>query len=356
MYTRTETFCISKNATTQEAIAKMNEGRLGIVLVVDEDRRLIGTITDGDIRRAVLAKFPLSHLVTALLEQKTGTEYAKPLYALAGQTKSEYLKILRQNALSHLPIINGEKQVVALLTSDEFMVDSLASIDAVVMAGGRGIRLMPLTGDIPKPMLPVGEKPLLEIIIHKLRTAGIQKINVTTHHKPEKIKEYFGDGRDFGIDLNYVSEERPLGTAGALGLLENIQKTTLVINGDILTDVDFKAMFQFHREHNADLTVAVRVCELEVPFGVVECQGAQVKAIQEKPKVSLMVNAGIYLLEPHVYSYIPAGEQYHMTDLIQHLISKKINVISFPIHEYWIDIGAHAEYEKAQKEIERFNF
>lgn len=355
MHTQIEKFCVPQDCTVQATIAKMNENRLGIVLVIDDEKHLRGTITDGDIRRAVLAKFPLESRVTALLEQKANTTYAKPLFALEGQKKDEYLQLLKKHQLSHLPILNEEQQVIALVTSDEFIIDSLASLNAVVMAGGHGTRLRPLTESLPKPMLPIGKRPLLEIIIDQLRSAGIQKVKVTTHHKPEKIKEHFGDGQAFGIDMSYVSEDRPLGTAGSLSLLEETQRTTLVINGDILTDVDFRAMWQFHSEHQADLTVAVRTYDFKVPYGVIGCEGARVQEIQEKPTVQFMVNAGIYLLEPHIYRYIPSREHYNMTDLIAKVLQEKLNVISFPIHEYWLDIGAHAEYEKAQKEIEKFN-
>lgn len=352
MYTQVETFCIPKAFTVRQAIAKMNENRLGIILVVDDGRRLVGTVTDGDVRRAVLAKFPLENAVIALLEQKAGTMYARPLTALEGREKGAYLKLLKEHKLSHLPIVNEARQVVALVTSDEFINDSLAGLDAVVMAGGRGTRLYPLTEELPKPMLPVGEKPLLEIILGQLRGVGIQKVNVTTHHKPERIRDYFGDGTHFGMDIRYVAEDRPLGTAGSLGLLDGKPTgTILVINGDILTQVDLKAMLMFHQEHAADLSIAVRSFDLDVPYGVIECEGTRVSRVREKPKLHFLVNAGIYLLEPQALELIPAGQPYHMTDLAERLIAEKMNVISFPVHEYWLDIGAHAEYERAQKEF-----
>lgn len=356
MYTNVEAFCVGVQENLQGTIAQMNQNRLGIILVVDDRAHLLGTITDGDIRRAVLARIPLDAKVTVLLEKKANTLYAEPLTGRAGQDKQVYLDLLRKHRLCHLPIINEENQVIALVASDEFMPQSLASLDAVVMAGGKGSRLLPLTKDLPKPMLPLGEKPLLEIIIEKLRSEGIRQVNVTTHHKPEKIKEHFGNGEDFGVVLNYVSEDRPLGTAGALGLIEDPKQTLLVINGDILTQIDFKAMLHFHREHKADLTVGVRIYDFEVPYGVMECEGAHVVAVQEKPKYNLMVNAGIYMIEPHAQRFIPQGEHYHMTDLIQSLLEKGLNVVSFPIHEYWLDIGKHSEYRQAQEEIKELNF
>ncbi|MDP2599159.1 MAG: nucleotidyltransferase family protein, partial [Deltaproteobacteria bacterium] len=291
--------------------------------------------------------------IMELVRAKTGTPYEKALTAPIGLNRQIYLDLLKERLLSHIPITNNEGQIVGLVTSDEFIVDSVLDLHAVVMAGGLGTRLMPLTEHTPKPMLRVGEKPLLEIIVDQLRQAGIQKVNVTTHHHSEKIKEHFGNGYNFGVDISYVSEERPLGTAGALSLLEQSGQTMLIINGDILTDVDFRAMHNFHKEHDADLTVAVRSYEMEVPYGVIESNGVVVREVREKPRISWMVNAGIYLLEPHVQRLVPTGQSFNMTDLIQQLLEENLNVISFPIHEYWLDIGAHAEYKKAQEEFQK---
>jgi NDP-sugar pyrophosphorylase family protein len=222
------------------------------------------------------------------------------------------------------------------------------------MAGGKGSRLQPLTEEMPKPMLPVGDRPVLEIIIGQLRDAGIKQVKVTTHHQPEKIAQHFGDGSNFGVELSYVEERSPLGTVGGLGLLEVPRETTLVINGDILTQVDFRAMLRYHQEHQADLTVAVRQYDVKVPYGVIECDGAQVRKISEKPAVMVLVNAGIYLLEPGVYRYIPNGQRFDMTELIQRLLDEGRSVVSFPVREYWLDIGQREEYEQAQEAIKEW--
>ena len=217
------------------------------------------------------------------------------------------------------------------------------------MAGGKGSRMRPLTEEVPKPMLPVGDQPLVEIILHQLRDAGVKRVHMTTHHKSEKIYKYFGDGSDFGVELSYVSEDRPLGTAGGLGLMKAPEETLLVINGDILTEVDFRAMVAYHREQRADLTIAVREFDLQVPYGVVECEGAVVRHLREKPLLKFFVNAGIYLLEPVVHRYIPNGQRFDMTDLIQDLIDQGRSVASFPVLEYWLDIGEPLDYERAQR-------
>jgi dTDP-glucose pyrophosphorylase len=328
----------------------MDRSRLGVVLVVDEERRLVGTITDGDVRRAILAKVSLETSVAALLTRKAGTKYARPITAPMGQDPAVYLSLLKQHSILHLPLLTEEQRVAGLVTRDDFLPDEQdLPLHAVVMAGGAGRRLHPLTEEIPKPMLPVGDRPLLELIIGQLREAGVRHVKLSTHHKPEKIEAHFQDGRQFGVELSYVTEDRPLGTAGALGLHDPPASTTLVMNGDILTQVDFRAMLRYHKEHEADFTVAVRHYELKVPYGLVECDGSHVRSLSEKPLVSSFVNAGIYLLEPSVYRFIPKGERLDMTELIQRLLNAGRTVVSFPIREHWLDIGQLEDYAQAQE-------
>ncbi len=351
MYADLTSLCVSPDSTIRDAMSCMDCTRLGIVLVVDDDRRLMGTITDGDMRRAVLANTDLTQSIDALLARKTGTRYARPITAPVNADRSTYLNLLKRHSIMQLPLVDGEERVVGLVTLDEFLPDREVPLRAVVMAGGEGSRMRPFTEDVPKPMLPLGDQPLMEIIIQQLRDAGIKHVNVTTHYKSEKITEHFGDGRNFGVEIAYVTEDRPLGTAGALGLMEVPKETILVINGDILTQVDFRAMLAFHQEYRGDLTMAVREYDVRVPFGVVECQGASVARLTEKPLLKFFVNAGIYLLEPMVYRYIPNGQRFDMTDLIQRLLDEGRRVVSFPIREYWLDIGLPDDYLKAQIDV-----
>jgi NDP-sugar pyrophosphorylase family protein len=242
-------------------------------------------------------------------------------------------------------------KVAGLVTLEELLPDQFIHCQAVIMAGGFGTRLRPLTEKLPKPMLPMGDRPLMEWIVGQMKETGVGCINITTHYLPEKIKEHFGDGSNFGIKINYVSEDQPLGTAGALSLIESPNDPLLVINGDILTKMDFKNLFRYHRENYADLTIAVRQYEIQVPYGILECEGTKVKSIKEKPRLSLLINAGIYLLDPIAYKYIPNGAKFDMTELIQQLIDHGRNVISFPIVEYWTDIGQFADYQRAQEDV-----
>ena len=339
---------INHLSTILEAAARMDIVRAGIILVVDDGNRLLGTVTDGDVRRAHLANMGFEQPITAVLDQKSDSPYAKPITAYVGTDKSTLLGILRQHRIRHLPILDEFERLVGMVTLDQFIPHEPIGLQALVMAGGLGSRMRPLTDALPKPMLPVGDKPLMEIIVHQLQIAGIERINVAVHHASEQIIQHFGDGSDFGVSINYVTEGQPLGTAGALGLMELPNETTLVINGDILTRVDFRAMLEFHREYRADMTAAVQRNSIELPYGVVECEGTVVNSITEKPTMNFLLNAGIYLLEPEVYNFVSAGQRIEMTDLIQTLVAAGRSVHAFPILEAWIDIGSPSEYQRAQ--------
>jgi NDP-sugar pyrophosphorylase family protein len=260
---------------------------------------------------------------------------------------------MHEHSLRQIPVLDKGGKVVDLVMMDDLIPTQDLPLQAVIMAGGLGTRLRPLTEDLPKPMLPLGGKPLMELVIEQLRQVGIRRVNVTTHYKPEKISDHFGDGSAYGVELKYVNEDKPLGTGGALGLIDKPTEPMLVINGDILTHVDLRAMLAYHQEHHAVMTVAVRHYDIKVPYGVIECEGSRVCALKEKPQIQLMVNAGVYLLEPKVYEFIPNGEQFNMTDLIQRLLDSDHVVASFPIIEYWLDIGQFADYEQAQKDMHK---
>jgi len=331
-----------------ECFALLDRSGLGALAVCDEQNKLLGIVTDGDIRRALMRNLSLDEPCMAIAG-------VHPLTALQSISSVAALHLMNHGKpflVNHLPIVDEEGRLIdILLRSDLQNIDALG-VRAVVMAGGFGIRLRPLTDETPKPMLPMGDRPVMEHIIGHLRDAGISKVNVTTHYLPDKIKSYFGNGNDFGVTIDYVEECSPLGTAGSLSLIESSNEPILVINGDIMTKVDFRSMVAFHREHKSDLTVGVRQLELKVPFGVLDCNEMLVSAIREKPTIKLFINAGIYLLEPHVHALIPHEKRYDMTDLMAHLIETGKRVVSFPIIEYWMDIGQISDYEKANADIE----
>jgi dTDP-glucose pyrophosphorylase/CBS domain-containing protein len=342
---------IPLSASIRTALQCIDKGGMAIALIVDEHHRLVGTVSDGDVRRAMLDSLNLDTSVTVLLERKKGGQYSNPITARVGTARDDLLLLMRKYVLREIPLLDDQDRVVDLVGLDDLVPAESLPLQAVIMAGGFGSRLRPLTEDMPKPMLPVGGRPLMEVLLEQLRDSGIRNVSVTTHFQPEKISEYFGDGKKFGVDLNYVNEEHPLGTGGALGLIPKPSEPLLVVNGDVLTQVNFRAMYLFHQEYKADLTLAVRQYDFEVPYGVIECEGVRVKGIQEKPSFNFFVNAGIYLLQPEVFQYIPLGKRFNMTDLIQWLMDAGRTIVSFPVREYWMDIGQHADYAKAQQDV-----
>jgi dTDP-glucose pyrophosphorylase/CBS domain-containing protein len=323
-------------------------GRLSVALLVDDQDHLVATITDGDVRRAILAGLQIDAAVERMLPLKATLPNPEPITAPMGIDRPSALALMQARRVRQLPLVDADRRVVDLMLLADLIELPPESLRAVIMAGGFGMRLRPLTENLPKPMLPVGGRPLMERIVGRLKESGIDHIVVTTHYKPEKIVEHFGNGSNFDVTMTYVQEDVPLGTGGALGLLQNVNEPLLVINGDILTDVDFGALRDYHREYGADLTVGVRRYTFNVPYGVVENSGARVVRIDEKPEMTVFVNAGIYILEPKVFDYVNRGAHLYMTDLIQTVIEAGLVVVSFPVHEYWMDVGRTDDYMRAQ--------
>lgn len=342
---------ITAATTIRAAMECINRNSCGLALILDGDGRLIRTLTDGDIRRAVLAGISLNATAAELLDRRDVVPTRDPVTARTGTPRAELLRVMHERTIHHLPLLDEAGRVTGVALLDDLVAAADPPMQAVVMAGGFGSRLMPLTDETPKPMLQVGDKPILEHIVGQLQQAGIRRVSFTTHYRPEAIEAHFGGGENFGVEIDYVNEDQPLGTAGALSMLAPCEEPMLVMNGDILTRVDFRAMLAFHREHGADLTVGVRQYDMSVPYGVVRCDGAIVRAIEEKPVVNFLVNAGIYLIEPAAHRRIPAGQRFDMTDLIAKLTAEGRSVAAFPIVEYWLDIGRHGDYSQAQQDM-----
>jgi NDP-sugar pyrophosphorylase family protein len=317
---------------------------------VGQDRKLLGTITDGDLRRATLAGRDLTkETVSSLIHQRKG-RYARPVTALVGTKGVELMRMMKAARLRHIPLVdkNGRVRELALLRELE---DELP-VTAVVMAGGLGTRLRPLTEKLPKPMLKVGDRPVMEHVLEQLQKVGISHVSITTHYKPEAIIDHFGDGRRFGVEIDYVNEKEPLGTAGALGLLKPPKGPVLVINGDVMTQVNFRSMHSYHSDNHADMTVGVRRFEVQVPYGVIDMSGPDVSRLDEKPTYRFFINAGVYLIEPSVFSLIKSGERLDATELIEKLLRAGKKVVGFPIHEYWLDIGRPDDYAQANEDVQ----
>jgi dTDP-glucose pyrophosphorylase len=347
-----ESYLVKLETTLREVIACIDRNSKGIALVIDSEGQLLATISDGDIRRAILENVNLDDSVQSLLvKRNTTTAGHAPVTVLLGTSDADLLHVMNKAEIRQIPIVDAAGRVMDMAFLNDLVREYELPITAVVMAGGFGNRLRPLTDQTPKPMLPVGDRPILERTIEQLKNTGIRRVSLTTHYRAEAISDHFRDGKDFGVAIDYVHEDQPLGTAGAIRLLEQIDEPLLVINGDILTHVDFRAMLAYHQKHQACLTVGVRQYDLQVPYGVMECEGPNILGVSEKPRMQFLVNAGIYLMEPCARNYIPGDRKFDMTDLIQSLIREQRTVVSFPILEYWLDIGQHADYEKANSDF-----
>ena len=342
---RLDLIVISAESTLNNALPSMDKAGYGIILLVDDVGKLVGVITDGNIRRGILNNESFDQSCSNFAS-------SNPLTCDPDITAAEALELMNHGRpwkLSHLPVVVDGRPVGLILRADLMEMDELP-LKAVIMAGGFGTRMQPHTLDMPKPMLPVGGKPMLEHIVGQLRDSGVKHMQITTHYKAEMIKDHFGDGSSHGVKVDYVNEDCPLGTAGALGLLKLQQAPLLVMNGDIVTKLDFRKMLDFHKEHKAEMTVAVRQYEMSVPFGVVETQGVNITKITEKPATAFLVNAGIYLLEPNIIKSIPVEQRMDMTDLIDLLLTEDRRVVSFPVVEYWLDVGTPLDYGLANEE------
>lgn len=332
---------ISPDASITEAIEQLDRAGTGALVLCAPGRRLVALLTDGDLRRGILSG-------VSLAEPCETIAVTDPITARGPISTSDALNVMVEHDINHLPVLDAEGSLTEFLLRKDVGHPVLS---AVIMAGGLGQRLMPLTEHTPKPMLPVGDRPLLERTIEQLRRSGVRDVSLTTHYLPDSIVEHFGDGEDYGVKINYANEREPLGTAGGLKLIDRPSGPFVVINGDILTGVSFEKMLAYHRRHEAELTVGVRRYVIDVPFGVVECDDARITALREKPSLTLFINGGIYLLEPAAYDSIPDGERFDMTDLIKLLLDEGRTVVSFPIIEYWLDIGRPEDYQRAQHDL-----
>ncbi len=335
----------SPQASIHQTIQIIDSSGLQIALVVDENQTLLGVVTDGDIRRAILKALPLSTPISEVMN-------THPLTIQQRTSVETILSIMKKNSLQRIPIINSQKQVVNLALLETLIQPEVKQNRIVLMAGGLGTRLKPLTEHFPKPLLKVGSKPVLQTIIENFREQGFIHFYLSVNYKAEMIEAYFKDGSQFDVSIQYLQEKQRLGTAGALSLLPEVPNEPLIVmNGDLLTKVDYRQLLNFHKEHEAAATMCVREYDFQVPYGVVEIEQQRITGIKEKPVQRFFVNAGIYVLNPETLNQIPHDQFFDMPSLFESLIAQQKNTVVFPIHEYWIDIGQMADYEKANNEF-----
>jgi dTDP-glucose pyrophosphorylase/CBS domain-containing protein len=334
---------VAANSELIDAINTINETAIQIALVLDDAGRLLGTLTDGDIRRAVLSK-RVNSRVSEIMNRE-------PMTAPAQSSREHLLAVMRRHTYHHLPLVDDTGVVVGLASLDELVGVMPRENWVVLMAGGLGKRLRPLTENCPKPMLNVGGRPILETIVEAFAEQGYRRFYFSVNFKAEQIVDYFQDGSKWGVEIRYLHETMELGTAGALSLLpERPRESMLVMNGDLLTKLDIDSLLKFHAEHGAAATMAVRAHEYQVPFGVVQMDEFNIRSIVEKPSHNYFVNAGIYALSPEALDFIPQNAFFDMPSLYQKLIEQERVVKAYPMKEYWLDIGRLHDFERAQED------
>ena len=335
------------NSSIKEALNIIDKGAIRVAIVVDEQDKFLGLIADGDIRRALLKGYTLENSIENIY-------CSTPVTAKSSDSKDKIIQKAIKNQVYQIPILDEENYLVDIVNLSSLLSISTKRNRVILMAGGLGTRLRPLTQDTPKPMLKVGNKPILETIIRNFANHGFVNITISLNYKGDIIKEYFKDGSELGVNIDYIEENTRLGTAGALSLLkEKPNEPFFVMNADLLTDVNFSHLLDFHSYANANATMCVREYDYQIPYGVVETNEDNITSIVEKPIKKFFVNAGIYILSPNIFEFIPKDEFFDMPTLFNILIEKQKKVLSFPIHEYWLDIGRMSDFEQAQSEYFR---
>jgi len=335
---------VAPGSTIRETIAVIDSVALQIALVVDEEKRLLGTVTDGDIRRGLLKGETLESPVKRVMYQDCVTVFE-------GETEEKVLALMKKKAVHQVPVLDHQRRVTHLHLLEEILAPKNLPNTVVLMAGGMGKRLRPLTEDCPKPMLPICGKPMLEILVEQCIDAGFKNFFISVNYLKEQIIEHFGSGERWGVDIQYIEEETPLGTAGSLTMLPGSQRhPVLIMNGDVLTRVDFSRLIDFHQEQGATATVCVREYETQIPFGVIQMNGVRVQDLEEKPVISHYVNAGMYVVNPGLIGEIPRGVPYDMPDLLGTAVKQQQVVNAFPVHEYWKDVGHIETLNQATQE------
>jgi dTDP-glucose pyrophosphorylase len=336
---------VHPDTTIRATIEAIDSCATQIAVVVDVNNKLLGTVTDGDVRRAILKEIPLGGRVDQIMNPR-------PTIISSNESRESVLALMRSRRFHQIPVVDSGGCLVSIEFLDELVQQARRSNLVVLMAGGLGTRLYPMTAECPKPLLKVGSKPILETIIENFREHGFYRFYISVNYKAEMIERYFGDGSDLGIEINYIRENERMGTAGALSLLpRGISEPLLVMNADLLTKVNFSHLLTFHCEHQPKATMCVREYEFQVPYGVVRVDKHRLLGIEEKPMQRFFVNAGIYSLSPEVIEMVPSNTFFDMPTLFEKLIQQNQETAVFLVNEYWMDIGQRDDFERANGEF-----
>lgn len=340
---------LDASKSVKEALIRLDElASDAIVFVVKEDNVLIGSLTDGDLRRGFIKGLDFDSALTNFIQPN-------PKFIQEGKYDLTHIIELREKQFTIFPVVDNENKIVNVVNFKR--LKSYLPVEALIMAGGRGERLRPLTDNTPKPMLKVGEKPIIEHNIDRLKDFGIDDIWISLKYLGQQVEDHFKDGSEKSIRINYIYEKDALGTAGALALIDNWRHdTVLVMNSDLLTNINFEEFFLFFKEYDADFAVACVPYQVNIPYAVMETDGNVVTGFKEKPTYTHYSNAGIYLMKREILNLIPKNTFYNATDLMEELINKGKKVVSFPLICYWLDIGKHEDFHKAQEDVKHIKF
>lgn len=337
--------CLAEGSNIFQAMKSLDESGAKLTVIISADGKLLGTLSDGDIRRALLHGLTVSDLVTKAMNPK-------PIIASSSLSHFELRELMKANDISHVPVVDENEKLIRVFSHKELQTTEPRKENAVViMAGGLGTRLGELTANCPKPMLKLGDKPILEIIIENLKEYGFYNFFLSVNYKSEMIESYFGNGDKHGVNINYVREKERMGTAGSLSLLKPINDLPIIImNGDVLTKVNFSSFVDFHQNNNLDACMCTFRHDYQVPFGVVHFDGDLVLKIEEKPIHSSLVNAGIYSLNPKLLSLIPENTFFDMPIFLEKIIAENFRIGTFQVQDYWLDIGRRDDFYRAQND------
>lgn len=343
-----EKYCIKENSTIKEAMKNIDINLTGACLVINEDNQLLGVISDGDIRRAILNNRTINDKIDGIYNSKY--KYMSKI-----ESKKKVIEYMLKHKIRQMPILDENKRLEDLYFLDDIISYEPKDNYVFILAGGLGTRLRPLTEKIPKPMLKIGDKPMLQHIIEQFREYGFKNFLISLNYKGEIIEEFFKDGREFDVNIEYIKETKKLGTAGSIILAANkLNKPFIVINGDILTGVDFDCFLNHHIDNGFKITAGVRNYEIKVPYGVMVAENSLIKSVEEKPEYTFYINSGIYAVDPEVIKYIPKNQSYNMTDLINDAAKDNYKSGIYQITEYWTDIGQIEDYKRANEDIKKF--
>ncbi|QDD13368.1 CBS domain-containing protein [Candidatus Methylopumilus rimovensis] len=334
-----------ENSSIQDAIVNLDKIAIQIVLVCNKDKTLLGTISDGDIRRGLLKGLTLNSPIKAIMNKN-------PLVVSKNILRDSVLELMSLNRIRQVPVVDENNKLIGLHLFDYLLEPKDRKNTMVIMAGGRGKRLHPFTNERPKPMLEIAGKPILEHIIQHAKSEGFKSFIISINYLGHILEDYFGDGKKFNIKINYIREDIPLGTAGSLSLLPSAPNLPFIVtNGDVITDIKYGELLDFHNRHDASATMAVRAHEYQNPFGIVQTDGLDIVGFEEKPITRSHINAGVYVLNPQVLELLELGEHCDMPGLFERLQTLKKRTVAYPMHEPWLDVGSHHDLEIAKKNI-----